>query len=582
MVQQMTKYLKQGWLLFRDSLLFLYKGLKENLLKEHLKSFFLSISSHLGKFHFQLQGMKNQRLQNIQPSYQKIKGLHALLPDSQNFSYSILIELDNPDLKLFKSCLSSVCLQTAPSFEILLGSKTPLTSGVLNVIRDLQNQFPNILRFFDFTNAKHNHVYNQLAQEAKGNFLLFVKQEDWVRHDLLYRYEQFLRTLSTPHQIVVNCFENSINDKDCFIPGSVTKKNQPHFPYIFQSPFDLRGVLVSKLLWDQVEGICTEAIGAECEDLFLRMDLTGAYFTNIPFCLYSRRQIASQTPPDISTFIRALKEYAQKKDLNWTFEPGYVEHAVRAIPKISQQHKIQVIIPYKEQKELTLRCVDSVLKQKNMNFVITAIDNGSQDLSIGKELNQRGCEVLRIDEPFNYSRLNNLAVARTNIAQDCDLVLFLNNDVELDDQALLEMTRWIDQPSIGLVGARLHYPNGQLQHGGLLLNAYHMPEQLWWDHKEKYLPFEQLKETKIHAVVDAVTAACALIKKETFLEIGGFDEIWYPISYSDTHLAFKLNKIGLKCFYTPYAFGTHHESLTRKESLDDVEVSRWLHQLTHR
>lgn len=575
----MMKYLKQGWFLFRDSLLFFYKGFKENLLKEHVKAFFLAISSHLGKFHFHLQGMKKHHLKNILPSHERIKGLHALLPYAEHFRYSILVELNTSSPNRLKSCLSSACLQTAPSFEILIGSKSPVSPEILNVIRALQNQYPEILRFFDLSQATQNHVYNELAQKAKGNFLLFLSDEDWIRHDLLYRYEQFLRAQSDHDHTIVNCFENTINEKDHFIPGTITKKNPPYFPYMFQSPFDLRGLLLSKSFWGQLNGLRIESRGAEKEDFFLRADLAKASFKTIPFCLYSRRQKASKIENNIPAFIETLKEYAHKKGLHWTFEPGYVNHAVRAVPKPSQNHKIQVIIPYKDQKELTLRCVDSVFKQKDVNFVITAINNGSQDDSIIQELSLRGCEIFSTDEPFNYSRLNNLAVNLTQMAQDCDLILFLNNDVELDENALLEMTRWIDQPSIGMVGARLHYPNGQLQHGGLLLNAYHMPEQLWWDHTEKFLSFEQLREAKIHRLVDAVTAACALIKKETFLKVGEFDEIWYPISYSDTHLAFKLNKIGLKCFYTPYAFGTHHESLTRKETLDDVEISRWLHQL---
>jgi GT2 family glycosyltransferase len=577
----MMKNLKQGYLLFRDSLLFFYKGLKENLLKEHLKAFFYSFSSHLGKFHFQLKDMKNQRLQITISSHPSIKGLHTLLPDAKSFNYSILIELINPSTHLLKSCLSSVCLQTASSLEILIGSKVPTSSQIIDVIQEMQKQHPNVIKFFDFTNTYENHIYNLLAREAKGNFLLFLHQEDWIRHDLLYRYEQFLRTQSHLQNVVVNCFENSINENDCFIPGCIIKKKQPQFPYVFQSPFDLRGVLISKTFWDQVGGIRTEFVAAGAVDFFLRADLAGASFTSIPFCLYSRRKKQNQTSLDVPAFILSLMEYAQNKGLNWIFEKGYVPHAVKAIPQILQKHKIQIIIPYKEQKDLTVRCVDSVLKQRSVDLIITAIDNGSSDHSIGKELSRLGCEVIRIDEPFNYSRLNNLAIANTKTAQECDLVLFLNNDVELNEDALLEMVRWIDQPSIGMVGARLHYPNGQLQHGGLHLNAYHLPEQLWWDHKEKYLNFAQLNETMIHAVVDAVTAACALIKKETFLKVGGFDEIWYPISYSDTHLAFKLNAIGLKCFYTPYAFGIHHESLTRKESFDDVEVSRWLHQLTY-
>jgi GT2 family glycosyltransferase len=81
-------------------------------------------------------------------------------------------------------------------------------------------------------------------------------------------------------------------------------------------------------------------------------------------------------------------------------------------------------------------------------------------------------------------------------------------------------------------------------------------------------------------IVDAVTAACALVKRSLFIEVGGFDELCYPIAYSDTNLAVKIANKGFKNFYTPYARGVHHESVSRKlESLEDVESSRWLHNL---
>ena len=107
---------------------------------------------------------------------------------------------------------------------------------------------------------------------------------------------------------------------------------------------------------------------------------------------------------------------------------------------------------------------------------------------------------------------------------------------------------------------------------------FRYPEVMCWVHHEKFSTFEEMQRTKSLGVVDAVTAACALVKRQVFLEIGGFDEVWYPIAYSDTNLAIKLHLKGLKCFYTPYAHGVHHESVTRKEGIEDFENSCWLHR----
>ncbi|HEV8051195.1 MAG TPA: glycosyltransferase [Parachlamydiaceae bacterium] len=578
----MIKNLKNGWRLFRDSQTFLYQGLRKNLFKEYLKTFLINMTTHLGKFHHNLNLMNDNKHDHSKILQKRSKDLHSLLPDPQNFKYSIIISLDHPSPKLLQSCLSSACLQSAPNFEILIGTKIPPSPDVLKVIYQMEAQYPEVIKLVDLsTQTIEDYSSNQLVRQAKGNYLFFLDQHDWIRPDLLYRYEQLLRTFSNKETAVINCFEDQINKNDHFIPGSTTEKIRLQFPYVFEQHLSLHGMLIPKALWQKIDGLRMEYEGSEIEDLILRLDLADADFTTIPISLYSSRTNSrpQQNKLNPNAYMQALRAYSDRKGLNWTFEEGYLPNNLRAIPQNIKEHKIQIIIPFKDQKELTLRCVSSILKQSKVHFKITAVDNGSKDLSIESALRELDIEVMRIDEPFNYSRLNNLAVANTKTAQDCDLILFLNNDVELDENALVEMLGWIDQPGIGMVGARLHYPSGQLQHGGIILNKYRFPEHMWWEHTEKFKTFDEMVETKKHAIVDAVTTACALMTKENFLKVGGFDEIWHPIAFSDTSLAVKLDKQGLKCFYTPYAFGIHHESITRKESIEDVENSRWLHQL---
>ena len=146
---------------------------------------------------------------------------------------------------------------------------------------------------------------------------------------------------------------------------------------------------------------------------------------------------------------------------------------------------------------------------------------------------------------------------------------------------MAEMSRWIDQPQIGMVGCRLHYPDGSLQHGGVDIYSRGPITRMTWEHIERFSTFDKtMNLTKRIRIMKAVTAACAMVKRQTFLDVGGFDEVWYPIAYSDTNLAVKLTMKGLKCLYTPYAVGIHHESVSRScDNIEDYENSRWLHQL---
>lgn len=335
-----------------------------------------------------------------------------------------------------------------------------------------------------------------------------------------------------------------------------------------------------------MKGLRKECEGAQDYDLVLRLDLAGANFHHIPFYLYAWRVHSQSTassiqakPYVVEAAKKALQDYFKEKKLDWEVVDGYIPTSYRAIPKLTKKYAIHVIILYKDLKKLTLACVKSVLRQQGVTVKITAVDNNSEDHSIAAELNAMGCEVLSIKEPFNFSRLNNLAVQKTKIGQDCELVLFLNNDVELDEGALEEMTRWIAQPGVGIVGCRLNYPNGKLQHGGIDFNENRPSHQMQWEHTEKGLNFNHLHFGRLIRVADAVTAACALMRRELFIEIGGFDEIWYPITYSDTALTLKLQSKNLWSLYTPYAVGVHHESVSRSyANIEDYEMSRWLHE----
>jgi GT2 family glycosyltransferase len=193
-----------------------------------------------------------------------------------------------------------------------------------------------------------------------------------------------------------------------------------------------------------------------------------------------------------------------------------------------------------------------------------------------------GVEVLKINEPFNYSRLNNLAVKNSQFSKKCSQILFLNNDVDLDINAVAEMSQWLGEPAIGMVGARLHYPDGTLQHGGVQLKMELPAFKMGWGHVDWHSPPEKLGFSKVISVCDAVSAACVLVDRENFLKVGGFDEIWYPIAFSDTDLAMKFRtRLGLISLYTPYAFGTHHESASRGPGLhEEMEASSWLFRNT--
>ena len=160
--------------------------------------------------------------------------------------------------------------------------------------------------------------------------------------------------------------------------------------------------------------------------------------------------------------------------------------------------------------------------------------------------------------PFNFSALNNAAVKHAR----GDYLCFLNNDVEMvDGDWLFLLIRQAMRSDVGAVGARLLYPDGALQHAGVVTGvgggAAHAHRNLR-DADGGYFLRDRLPQQ-----VSAVTAACLVVSKEKFLEVGGFDEVDFPVAFNDVDLCLKLNARGWQSFYEPRAILIHHESKSR-------------------
>lgn len=520
-------------------------------------------------------------------------GLHSLLPKGDTFFYSILIPVYKPNPDFFRVAAKAALLQTAPHKEVLFGYDGPQPPEVLAVIQELKRQFPEYasqIREFHFDRSEGGGISrttNRLATEARGNFLLLMDHDDWIRPDLLFRYEQTLRLGSKLDRHVLYCNEYKIDARNAFIVSSLLKKPlAPEFPYVFIN-WICHCLLVPKGLWDQAGGLRPECDGAQDYDLSLRLDLLGAQFENVPFALYAWRAhqgstAKSVTQKDYATpaGIRALTEYATQKGLNWEISEGLRPTTYRAKPALRMtKEPIHIVIPYRDQKAFTLKAVRSCLSQNSCTPLITAIDNNSTDHSIALDLESLGVEVLHAPEPFNYSRLNNRAARESRHTTHSDIILFLNNDVELEPNCIEEMLRWAHQPQIGAVGAQLWYPNRHLQHGGVDLRDDGPSHRMTWAHTDARARAETLAFSGTLRTCAAVTAACLMIQRSMFEKVGGFDEIWYPIAFSDTALCSKISRLGYRIFYSPYATAVHFESISRGyESIEDYEASSWLHR----
>ena len=234
---------------------------------------------------------------------------------------------------------------------------------------------------------------------------------------------------------------------------------------------------------------------------------------------------------------------------------------------------IAVIVPTRDNAE-DLRAVVASLRRTArlpQAVLLIIVDNGSREPETRRVIDdiagQSWVQILVMDEPFNWSRLNNRAVA----AVDHPLLLFCNDDIVMLSEGWDDILRGLlDRPEIGAVGARLLYPDDTIQHAGILFGwrggTIHdgLYESRW-----EPGPASRWQLTR---AVGAVTGAFLATRRELFSTHGGFDEARLPVSYSDIDYALKLRAAGLKILWTPEITAYHHESKSR--GLDHLDPEK--------
>ncbi len=250
-------------------------------------------------------------------------------------------------------------------------------------------------------------------------------------------------------------------------------------------------------------------------------------------------------------------------------------HDLRAVhwPLPAALPKVSIIIPTMGRPALITPCIESLLAlTAYRNYEVVILDNGRGKYPDGiAYLRDKQFTIIECNEPFNWARLNNTGVRHAS----GELYLFLNDDTEITTPDWLgELVRQALRPEIGAVGALLYYPNGALQHTGVLLVNYggggiHLL------HKRMPTPtiYRQLHATVRE--VSANTGACLLVSREKFAQIGGFDEQLAVVG-NDVDLCLRLLDAGYRNLWTPLCSLIHHESISRKTSVPkEDENAMW-------
>ncbi|MGO8876407.1 MAG: glycosyltransferase, partial [Acidimicrobiales bacterium] len=488
-------------------------------------------------------------------------------------TFSVIVPCYRPRAAIFDRCVASVLAQSYSGWELCICDDASGDRALTERLGKLAAADGRILTTTRSGNGGISAATNEALRLASGRYVVFLDHDDELHPAAL---ERIARTISEhPEADLIYSDEDKIDEAGRrFLP---TFKPDWSPDLLLSNAYMCHVLVVRRDLVAQLGGLRSEFDGAQDYDLMLRVGEVTSAIVHVPEVLYHWRMTpgsasgdAGAKPWAFEAGRRVLEETARRRGIDASVVqhpdvPGSYHFIRRPRPGVL----VSAIIPFRDEPALTAACYRSFIEQPGYdNFELVLVDNDSalpETRALLEDL-ARDHRVRLVEAPgaFDWVAINNEAARKAR----GDLLLFLNNDVMARSPHWLgHMVAQAQRPEVGAVGARLLYPDGTIQHAGVVvgigLGATHVQQGITGD-KPGYLSL-----TTITRNVSAVTGACLMTPRSAFEAVGGFDAN-LPIAFNDIDYCLKLRERGLLVIYTPLAEMTHHESKSRGHS-DDVK-----------
>ena len=492
---------------------------------------------------------------------------------------SVVMPVYNPQIDFLESAIDSVIAQVYTNWELCIADDCSTDLTVAETLQNWIAKDDRILLKFRSENGNISAATNSAAALATGDIILFLDNDDELTPDALGEVALYFATHPTTD------FLYSDDDKIDTKGRRFAPQFKPQWsPELLLSYMYLGHLCaVRKQIFEQIGGLRIGFEGSQDYDFALRATEISRHVAHLPLVLYHWRTAPGSTaisgaakPASFAAGQKSIQDALNRRKIN-----GNVAQHAWAIKEnlgiFAQDFpdsgpSVTVIIPTKNQLKLLKACLDSLENTTYKNYQIAVIDNESDDPKTLEYLKQLTCQVLRIKNPggkFSFAAINNRAVEQV----DSEYVLFLNNDTEvINPRWLSQMVGYAQIPDVGAVGARLLYPDGRIQHAGVIHGLHHglagHAFKLMDKHNRGYL--SQAMVTRNYS---AVTAACTITPRQLFLELGGFDEQNFAVAYNDVDYGYRLLARGYRCVYCPDAELLHKEGTSRGFTDNPQEVA---------
>ena len=501
---------------------------------------------------------------------------------------SVITPVYNTDPRWLRACIESVKRQVYPNWEMCLCDDGSTSAATREVLREYEKD-PRIRVTWLEKNSQISTASNAALALATGEYVALLDHDDEYTPDALFRVVQHLNAHRDADVVYSDEDKLDLAGARCD-PYFKPDWSPEHFLSCMYTP---HLVVLRKSLVDAVGGFRVGYEGAQDYDLLLRLSEQTKRIDHLPRILYHWRKLPQSAasagdakPWALDAGRRALEDAIRRRGAEAQILPGGAQGLFRVRFAVKGDPLVSMIIPTTGRPRQvggtrvdTLRALVRSVRQKtsytNYEFVIVA-DNGEVSAEVRRALEGSAHRIVpyTAEGPFNFSHKQNVGAANARGAH----LLLLNDDVEvIASDWMTAMLEYSQQPEIGAVGAKLLYPDGRLQHIGIVLgvgggagHAFHQHAGASTGYASSAIAVRNYS---------AVTAACMMTRRDAFDAVGGFDE-QLAVDFNDVDYCLRLRRAGYRIVFTPFATLYHHESASfgpRTQNAKELELmkSRW-------
>ena len=541
----------------RSGFMSLYNGAKTPAFTDHFMFYYRAVWSWLWP------GMMrdhNRKYQFADPRDYSVK-------DGPKFS--IVVPLYNTPITFFEEMVDSVVNQLYTNWELVLVNSTPDNVELVSAIKSLDDSRVKVVTLSENLGISDNT--NAGIAVSEGDYISFFDHDDLLDKLVLFRYATAIK--NNPDVDALYCDEDILTED-----GEYTA---PHFKSDFNIDLlrahnyvthllTVRSSIVKELM------LRGEFDGAQDYDFVLRLSERTNRFVHISEVLYHWRASATSTasrsdskPYAQLAGLNALQQHCNRLNLPAKVGESDVQFFYKTSYEVAGNPLVSIIIPNKDSVEVLSRCIDSIEeKTAYRHFEIIVVENNSV-LEATFEYYRRvqsaydNVKVVYWPSEFNYSKINNFGADSAR----GEYLLLLNNDTEVIKCDWLDsMLGFCQRGDVGVVGAKLLYPDDTIQHAGVaMLTCKSLADVGGPVHVFCHLDSEDygyMNRAAFSQDVSIVTGACMLVKRSIFDSLGGLSER-YAVAYNDVDFCLRVRKAGYLVVYDADAVLYHYESFSR-------------------